>query len=992
MGNTCSGRRNARALISLLVASASVIALQANASAQAQTAVATRTYDIPSQSLSSALTEFARQSDVRILYAHDDLAGRTAPTLRGSYRTEDALRILLADTGLTARIADDGSIRLDNPNRPQRGGAHSDQDASNAGLEDAADTEVITVTGTRIHGRLPAGSNILVMGREEIDQSGNGTIAQVLAGLPQNYGGGPAEDTSGGLSFERGAPSNSGYGSGVNLRGLGADATLILVNGRRLPAGAFAAFADVSSIPATAIERVEILPDGASALYGSDAIAGVVNIVLRRDFDGAETRLRVGSVTEGSALEQRYSQVLGGTWDKARLLASYEYYARDALSAEDRDFYRQDLRPFGGGDFRNNFSNPGNIVRSGVVYPIPAGQDGTDLDPGDLPPGPRNRIDDRTFADVLPRQERHSLFVAGGLDLTSEAELFVEARWTTRDFRIAQTPANQVVRVPAANPFFVNPFPVSLAAVNVEYSFAYDLGPRVSSGEVEAYGATFGLNAELTDTWRLEVAIADYIDTVDQRIDNSINAPALTAALADPNPATAFNPFGDGSSTNPATLNAIRGFQSDAHRGEVRSLTVHADGDLFDLPAGAVKLAFGGEIRSEYFDLTRTFFLSTPQPRITVEPTLDRDVSAIFAELSVPLVSEANAVPGVRSLDLSIAGRYETYSDFGETTNPRIGMSWVPFEGLVVRSTYGTSFKAPQLRDLVENNRVVFAFGFNDPSAAGGIRPSLLLTGNNATLEPETAETFSAGFDLRPFNAQGPEFSLTWFKSHLEDRIVDPSGSALTVFSEPRYAGLIDLSPDPAYIAALFADPEFDNLGAYSPSDIEAIVDLRLQNLAVIELDGLDLALRHDFDLWGGDARLSLSATHYLHYQEAASDQAPLVSVLDTFANPVDTRIKLGAGWQGRALGAHASVNYVDDYLDDASTPNRAIDAWTTIDTQISYNFGRDDGPGAMLSLSVLNLLDEPPPFVNNALGVGYDPDNADPLGRFVAIELRKTW
>ncbi|MFD2499803.1 TonB-dependent receptor plug domain-containing protein [Rhizorhabdus histidinilytica] len=205
-------------------------------------------------------------------------------------------------------------------------------------------------------------------------------------GAATDFGGTATEDSLS-TGSDRSFP-NTGFGSGANLRGLGSDATLVLVNGRRMAgSGGKGDFTDLSSIPVGSIARIEILADGASAIYGSDAVGGVINMILKKDFEGAETRARFGSATSGSLRDYQFSQLAGTRWSTGHIMASYEYSKRAALPSADRRFTRSaDLRPLGGDDFRNSYSIPATVLRFdpglGTYVPgfaVPDGQDGTGL-------------------------------------------------------------------------------------------------------------------------------------------------------------------------------------------------------------------------------------------------------------------------------------------------------------------------------------------------------------------------------------------------------------------------------------------------------------------------------------------------------------------------------------------------------------------------------------------------------------------------------------
>lgn len=289
--------------------------------ATAQTA-AEQTYNIPEQDLGSALRAFAAASGREVVASSELIAGKRSGVAVGPLTPEQAVRRLLTGTELSYRIVE-GAFVI----RPIA--------AASAGQEQATGTAEIVVTGTRIRGA-PIASPVISIGRESIRNSGQAGLGEVVRSLPQSFGGGQNPGVGSNVPSTSGV--NLGGGSSINLRGLGSDATLTLLNGRRLPYSASRQSVDVSAIPLAAVDRIEIVPDGASALYGSDAVAGVANIILRRDFKGLETSARLGAATEGGDFQQLYSALAGARWRDGAVVAAYEFSRDTAIEAEDRDY------------------------------------------------------------------------------------------------------------------------------------------------------------------------------------------------------------------------------------------------------------------------------------------------------------------------------------------------------------------------------------------------------------------------------------------------------------------------------------------------------------------------------------------------------------------------------------------------------------------------------------------------------------------------------
>ncbi len=873
----------------------------------------------------------------------------------------------------------------------------SAQDAPSQDDQEATQVGDIVVTGTSIRGVAAAGSPVIGVDRADITASGSSNVSDATRLLPQVLNLGADESRSSFTGGAQDAAANSTAVRSANLRGIGPEATLLLLNGRRLaPNGVIKALGDLDQIPTSAIQRVEVVTDGASAIYGSDAVAGVVNLITRRNFDGAESTLRYGFA---DGLDQlQFSQTFGRTWDGGGVFLAYEHNERSNLIGADRDFASQNRTARGGTDARPFTAGPGNIVVGGVRFGLPS-SNGVGVTPAQLSTTP-NRYDEAAFADLLPEQERDTLLFNINHQVTDRLELWYEGFITKRDYDLAAPPALFSLNVRNTNPFFVGP--VGATQGTVEYRLVDDDDAN-STGFENAQQNAIGLNIDLGSDWQLAGYAAHSISRGFQDRKNVINNAALTAALASTNPATAFNPFGNGTfnrTNNPQLLDIIDANRATFGTNITRDLSVKLDGPLFDLPGGTVRMALGGEFHDNTFrqSLFATNVLASGAT--TFKGVFNsRTISSVFGELFVPLVSEANAIPLVERLELSVAGRWEDYSDFGTTTNPKVGIIYAPAQDLVFRATYGTSFRAPSLVDSADQILNIFIQNITDPTSSTGTTRGIFFNGGNSGLGPETAKTWSGGFDWSPSFFDGFDLSVNYYKIEYENRIDVAPGNALaqgTVYSNliTRRPAASDVAGNAAFnalVAARFASPDLQN--PIEPvTNINVIVDGRRQNLGTLNQDGFDVNASYRFDTGFGDWRLGLDVAKILTVERQGAAGLPTVDVLDTFGNPVDLRVRGSVNWNLGGWSVNAFANYVDSYRNTAITPNVEVDSWTTYDLTASYTFeGEGLTDGVRVSVNALNVFDEDPPIAINGT-VSWDSQNASAIGRMISFEISKSW
>jgi outer membrane receptor protein involved in Fe transport len=986
-------------IAALLLSSVAVLP----ARAQTQQAAATYRFAIRDMPLEQALRSYARVTGRQIIFQPATVGTGRAPDLVGSFDADTALKILLKEVPVRVERVRPGVFVISLAAQVASSLEHS-ADAVSVFDEVTEPTQDIVVTGTIIRGTAPAGASVSTIDRRAIDRSTRTNVADVVALMPQNSGG-TGTDAAVFAGIDR-TSQNSSLASSPNLRGLGSDATLTLVDGRRQAgSGGRGDFADLSSVPLAAVERIEVLKDGASAIYGSDAVGGVVNVILKKDFRGADTRLRSGIGEGGSPANYQFNQLVGTTWNGGGVLAAFEYENRGSLASRDRASTRSaDLRPFGGSDWRSFYSAPATILTYDAVakayvpgYAVPAYTDRPRRQ--DFAPG-SNLENQFALTDILPEQKRHTMFLRAHQTVLPGIELFGEGRWSRRRFQYASSPSASLFVVTGANPYFVSPD--GSAASIVAYSFGDDLGPSRVKGWVDAASLTGGATADLGSAWQLDTYYLFSRERSGDRMTNIINSSSLSEALgasAD-NPITTFsarrdgyfNPYGSGASNNSELLDFVgSGYSGSRRRSSLSTAVVKFDGPLFRLPAGLLRVALGGAWRRETLSSSGYSFVSGTVEAPTTPAAAARDLSALFGELSIPVLDETAGF-GIGRLTMSAAARYEKYSDFGGTTNPKVGATWELSKALELRASWGTSFRAPALPEVFSASRVTPT---QLSSASGATLPVLILSGGNPDLGPETADTLSFGIALKPFSRT--RLDVGYFRTAFNDRIDRPGITNVTrALTDPTLAPFVSLidplnsAGDLDRVKAIAADPGAVDVAYFPLTAYRAIIDGRYVNTAKVVVEGLDVALSRSDNLFGGVISANVGAAYLFRYSQQLTSAAPVSDKSSTVGFPTKLKARTSVDWSGGPFGVTLSSTYVDSYRNTDLTPVQRVGSWLTFDLQTRAHVGGDRG--FTLSMDARNLFNRSAPFVNRVGGIGYDAANADVLGRNLSVQVTKSW
>jgi iron complex outermembrane receptor protein len=863
-----------------------------------------------------------------------DGAEATAPATQDKWPPEQ--------DATAARPSQSASSTTQNANRPE-------------------ELERVVVTGTRLPTGKGAGAQqVNEYTRERIEKSGQATLSDFLATLPE-------------VSLN--SVESSNLSTTVRLRGAVQGSPLILINGRRTQPvtgqAAFGGYFDLNTIPLSMIERIDVLPAGSSAIYGGEALAGVVNIVLRANFTGTDAD--VGYRWADNTNEKLYSAGAGWTAGGFSMSVIGSYSARTPMFGKDRAITNSpDYRSVGGPNLGTQaFGAPANVASVSGNLPglnssfaaVPVGSSGVGLQPSDFAStaGNQNTGSYTRYSSLLPDSHRGGLFVSASYRFDGRMELFAELLATRYKLEgVNAPPFLQLTNVPASNAF--NPFGT---AVRVS-------GLVQGAGNLTQFSSTenffrplVGVRGEI-GTWHWEATALNSRDTGAQDAYGQPNAPLLRAALASSNPATALNPFVDGPMASPDVLASIYSNATITHyRADTTLLDVFGHGPLVRLPAGDLTAVVGAEYEKDTFE--HGF-------------NADRMAKSAFAELRAPLITGGNA--GVEKRDIlavTSAARYDDYSDFGSKATWQAGVEFRPAASLLLRGTHATAFKPPTLYN-VASSRLVNTNGLSvtDPRNSGETVIVASTTGGNPNLNPATGTSSTLGVVWSPREIDGLNLSMTWWKLQIDNAIALPSPQTI-VNNENLFPGRVVRGPAP-------------------PGGVGQItsVDYSFINFGTMREEGIDSSIDWSFRTGVGDIRPALAATYMTEFEGNSTPGAPIVDRLsrantDGIFAPRWKGIASIAWDPGRGFNAWLDGRYIGRYTD--YTPPRTIgNVWyldATLQVGVEQAFGMIKGSlgGLKLIVSGTNLANRLPPY--STYFRGYDVYNYDLVGRTIFVHLQ---
>jgi iron complex outermembrane receptor protein len=977
-----------------------LLAWRAPVAANEAVPVARYPIDQPAQALAGSLRSIARQTGISVLFDPGAVQGRMSQPVSGRLSAIEAITRALEGSGLSAEVMKDGVVVV----RPAASaapagtspGTRSEQlplpvqvaaadggsapgqapaQAEGAGSRDPA--QRIEVTGTRLKRVVSEGPvPVNTYTREDLDRSGQPTLERFLAGLNE------VSVTAG----EGGFGSFLGQAS-VQLRGLPIGSTLVLINGRRVQAvgSAAANIFNLNLIPLAAVERVEIVPVGSSAVYGGDALAGVVNVILKKSIDGQAFSARLGSgrgISDGSV-----SLATGGADEAGSYLLMGSYSRTTPLTAAERSFFRDgDYRRFGGTDTRVRNCTPGTVSStSGGNLP------GLGSSFAGIPVLAPDRVP--VVADFAPSAgqanlcnvwangqgytlvhgtETLGLHALGDRRLAGSWSIFGEL--TVTEDRLH---ANDIglslsnVLVPASNPF--NPFGED---VRVTTMLGPDNGLQGFRRHTRFTRGLLGLRGEVGAGWDAEVTLSTTRDDGSSRTFNNVRDDvARNAALAASTPAAALNPFTTGRAASDEVLASIWSDTTRDSHGRKDQAAAFVRGSALALPAGPLEAIVGTEWSRDIYETTIPGDLAI----------LDsRRATAVYGELRAPLL-RSDAVDGRRwSLAaLTLAARRDRYSDFGSAGTYQAGLEVRPARSLLLRASTATSFKPPTMlqTNVDEMGFPAEWFGLVDPARDGEpVMTGEVVRGSNPALGPERGRAHALGLVWEPEGEEGTRLAATAWRVRIDGliSILDPQAA---LDNEALFPGFVTRGPS--------TDGR--------PGPVSRVL-LAEVNYGGVDTAGVDVEGSYAWRTPTGRWSLGAGATRTTEYRVVLAPGVPEQDRLgrrftDHWAPKWKARL-----WASLVSGpwsVGATSRYVGAYKDAGTRERRLGDFWVhdlaaSVDLKKVGMPGATGLKGAVLSLGVANLTDRQPQYVETL--PYYDVTQADWRGRYANVRLSVDW
>ncbi|HEY4248370.1 MAG TPA: TonB-dependent receptor [Lacunisphaera sp.] len=834
--------------------------------------------------------------------------------------------------------------------------------------DDVVSLEKFEVTGSHISGIDAAGLNpVSSISRATLDLSGYTNVGDALRSM-SFVTGASLIPTGSGNSFTPGA-------STINLRGLGNNNVLVLLNGRRSAPLASPGYDglqtvfDLNSIPSAAIESIQVLKDGGSAIYGSDAVSGVVNVILRKNYNGMTASVQLGNTVGNDSLEKTGSLVFGTTSGKLSIIAAFDWTERNSVKDSDYGFSSNaDLTSRGGEDLRSFAGYPGVAYVPSLdnYYTLSAPKAQPTIGDFMVTDFSHGTYNFQAVTDQVPKSRSYGFYSHSQYDFTDRIYGFAEFSFRRSETTIGAAPTpvfnyaengsgptTGYLNIPATNPN--NPFGVDLE--DEWYARLVSAGNRINEVTSDTPRILIGLGGELSGDWKWESAAVYSKNKTENLNGGSVFDNLYQAALNGVNiggQTLYANPFGPEDPRVTATYTANDPYSASF---EERTYDIEANGPIFQVPAGAVKLAVGGEWRNDKLASIRSIDDATGNVVGGAEGTStfgERTVDAAYAELRVPLLT---------TLQLQVAGRFERYSDFGSTTKPKIALSYRPAKWLLLRTSFGQSFHAPDLAYLYTSQVTTFSANpLDDPKRPDdAAREIETKGGGNAYLQPEKTDAWYAGFKVSPSGLlKNLDLSVDWLQFKQKDLIAQ-LGDDFILKNEDKLPGLVVRNPP----------------GAGETVGIINYINDTYQNIDSQTYRGIDFEANYVWTTASiGRFTFNLGGTYLEKLRYNADD------VQGTYDYP-RWRSVFTTDWELGDWSATIFVDYIgafENYSEAGSVKHQ-----TTVNPQISYRgFHR-----IKFTVGARNVFNEDPPFDEHS-STGYNNDISNPEKAFVYLRMEK--
>jgi iron complex outermembrane recepter protein len=833
----------------------------------------------------------------------------------------------------------------------------------------------VVVTGTSIRGTAPIGSNLMTVDRVQIDQTSAQTVQQILRTIPSI--------TGSGATPQGGNPGNSFYAP--TIHGIGSsssNATLVLVDGHRIsPGSQQQQLTDPNMIPPIALERVEVLAEGASSTYGSDAVAGVVNFITRKNFEGALATAQTGW---GADYRTNDAGALWGTkWDAGSLMLAYNWSDRSSLAYSARDYLDRNHTSQGGTNFGTFFCSPATLQPAGSKLIYLSAASTTTL----ANTAANSPCQNVPTGDILPHEIRSNAMLKLREALNDDLDAGIDVVYSHVTNTSATSRGTLTATVydtgPQANPFYVNPPGVTATSQTVRFDADPLLGPggAQSFNNANDYYFDGTLEYRLNEKFRvtalaLEGGEQSYVGNSGElcgscanlALNGTTNSGGILTQPSIPGTTTVTTQLPLTTSNaldvwNPAATNltsaAVRALLTNNVTDSrwyysIAQGRLGVDGTLFDLPGGALKTAAGVEYVHYGLDIDKTYPNNAGPSSLDSQTfllNLTRNVQSAFAELLIPVVGEENARPFMRKVDADISGRYDDYKGLASTFNPHYSLGWVLSDDLKLRANYSTSFVAPQLTSVgdqalggltsfssyaVSNTTLIvprasFPLAAQIPGATctattctvGSSVNGISVNGGPVHPEPGKGKSWSIGGDFSPSFVPHLRASITFFNTDLLNQISGVSASN-TINSAALNSNLqfYPAGATAAQVAAgTFGFPQTSAI----PSQVYYILSVRQQNVLNLFVQGLDMNANYEFPTdRAGTLRVAAAVTYFTRFDQSIAG-SPRFSVLNTtgFNNTfpsVQTQGRGNLGWDYGPLSSDLFLNFIGAYRNWSST------------------------------------------------------------------------